>query len=49
MDKYKVGTVFELYENDNQEYIIVHNMEKDKWIYLLVTPVYNQSGRLKTD
>lgn len=49
MDKYKVGTVFELYENDEQEYIIVDNMEKDKWIYLLVTPVYNESGRLKTD
>lgn len=49
MDKYKAGTVFELYEDDKQEYIIVDNLEKENDVYLLVTPIYNEKGRIKTD
>ena len=49
MEKYKPGTVFELYKDDSQEYMIVNNIEKKENVYLLVVPVYNQDGRVKTD
>lgn len=49
MDKYKPGTVFELYKNDSQEYMIVNNVEKDETVYLLVVPVYKEDGKIKTD
>lgn len=49
MDKYKPGTVFDLYENDNQEYMIVNNVEKEKNVYLLVVPIYKEDGKIKTD
>lgn len=49
MEKYKIGTVFELYENENQEYLIVNNIEKEKNIYLLIVPVYNVKGKIKAN
>ena len=49
MDKYKPGTVFDLYENDDQEYMIVNNVEKEKNVYLLVVPIYKEDGKIKTD
>lgn len=42
MDKYNIGTIFELYENDNQQYVIINNFEKENNIYLLVAPVENK-------
>ena len=49
MDKYKIGTVFELYENDSQEYMIINNLEKEEYVYILVVPVYNIDKELKAD
>lgn len=49
MEKYKPGTVFELYKDDNQEYMIVNNVEKEENVYLLVVPIYNQDGEIKTN
>lgn len=49
MEKYKAGTVFELYKDDSQEYMIVNNVEKDEIVYLLVVPVYKEEGKIKTD
>lgn len=49
MERYKPGTVFDLYENDNQEYMIVNNVEKQDKVYLLVVPIYNKDGEIKTD
>ena len=49
MDKYKPGTVFELYENDDQEYMIVSNLEKENNVYILVIPVSKGEKTLKTD
>jgi len=49
MEKYKQGTVFELYKDDSQEYMIVNNIEKEDNVYLLVVPIYNQDGKIKTD
>lgn len=42
MDKYNIGTIFELYENDSQQYVIINNLEKENNIYLLVAPIENQ-------
>lgn len=39
MEKYKEGTIFELFENDNQNYIILKNVKIDKIQYLVVAPV----------
>ena len=49
MEKYKEGTVFELYENDPQEYIILKNVELDDDLYLVVVPVSNEENKLKMD
>lgn len=46
MNKYQEGTVFELYENDNKEYVIIKNVEIEKNIYLLVAPVYGEGKNL---
>ena len=49
MEKYKPGIVFELFKNDNQEYMIVNSVEKKEKVYLLIVPVYKQKGEIKTD
>ena len=49
MDKYKAGTVFELYKDDNQEYMIVNSVEKENSVYLLVVPIYKENEEIKTD
>ena len=49
MEKYKPGTVFDLYKDDNQEYMIVNNVEKENRVYLLVAPIYKENEEIKTD
>ena len=49
MEKFKPGTVFDLFENDDQEYMIVNNVEKEDKVYLLVVPIYNKGGEIQTD
>ena len=49
MERYKPGTVFNLYENDKQEYMIVNNVEKEEVVYILVVPIYKEDGKIKTD
>ena len=46
MDKYKEGTIFELFENDNQNYIILKNVKIDKIQYLVVAPVEGKFDNL---
>jgi len=40
MDKYKEGTVFELYEDDESQYVVLKNVEIDDSIYLLISQLY---------
>ena len=47
MEEYKVGTVFELYEEDQQRYIVLNSLDKDSRIYLLVAPMNDQNGEYK--
>lgn len=49
MERYKPGTVFDLFENDDQEYMIVNNVEKEDKVYILVVPIYNKDGEVKTN
>ncbi|MGN1299426.1 MAG: hypothetical protein ACI4UE_05535 [Candidatus Scatovivens sp.] len=50
MNKYKVGTVFELFENNNQEYMILDTFEKENFVYAFVTPINtDKKGVTKTD
>lgn len=46
MEKYKEGTIFELFENDNQNYIILKNVKIDKIQYLVVAPVEGKFDNL---
>ena len=45
MEKFKEGTVFEYSDED---YMIMNHIEKEGNAYLLVTPVFNEKGRMKT-
>lgn len=47
MEKYKEGTIFELFENDNQDYIILKNVKLDDVQYLVVAPVEGNIDNLK--
>lgn len=49
MEQYKEGTVFELYENDEQEYIILKNINIDGSKYLVVAPVNGEKENLKME
>lgn len=49
MEKYKEGTIFELFENDNQNYIILKNVKIDKIQYLVVAPVDGEFDNLNMD
>ena len=49
MEQYKEGTVFVLYENDPQEYIILKRVELEEDLYLVVVPVSNEENKLKMD
>lgn len=49
MEKYKIGTVFQLYEGEQQEYIILNNVKLEGGIYLLTTPIQSDNGEIKTD
>ena len=49
MEKYKIGTVFQLYEGEEQEYIILNNVKLEGGIYLLVTQIQSRNGEIKTD
>jgi len=49
MEKYKIGTVFQLYEGEEQEYVILNNVKLEGGIYLLITPIQSNNGEIKTD
>jgi len=49
MDKYKVGTIFQLYEDDEQLYVVMSNVELEKETYLLVTPVNQVEKNFQID
>lgn len=49
MDKYQVGTIFQLYENNEQLYLIVSNVELESGIYLLVVPIDNEEKNTKVE
>ena len=50
MNKYEIGTVFELFENNNQEYMIIDNYEKGENVYAFVTPIEtDKKGVVRTD
>ncbi|MBR5227407.1 MAG: hypothetical protein IKV94_02075 [Clostridia bacterium] len=49
MEQYKEGTVFALYENSDQEYIILKNVKSEEGIYLVVSPVLGDVNNLKLD
>jgi len=46
MEKYKEGSVFELYENDNSEFIILKKAEIENNIYLLISQLYGTKNNL---
>lgn len=47
MEQFQEGTVFELFENDPQEYIILKKLNLDEKIYLVVVPVDGEQDNLK--
>ena len=49
MEKYKIGTVFQLYEGEEQEYVILNNVKLESGLYLLITPIEMKNGEVKTD
>lgn len=49
MNKYEVGTVFELFENDKQEYIILDTYDKDEYVYAFVTTISDKKGTVTAD
>lgn len=50
MSKYEVGTVFELFENEEQEYIILDTYDKGEYVYAFVTPIdTDKKGATRAD
>lgn len=50
MNKYEVGTVFELFENEDQEYMILDNYEKGENVYVFATPIEtDKKGVIRSD
>ncbi len=49
MSGYEIGTVFDLYDDDPQRYMVINNLEKENNIYLLASPVQNDNGMWKID
>ena len=47
MNKYKEGTVFELYDNDDRKFMILKNTEIEDVIYLVVAPVNDEEEKIK--
>ena len=47
MDKYKEGTIFSLYEDSDEDYLVLKRSEIDGNIYILVTPVKINEDNLK--
>lgn len=47
MDKYKEGTVFELYDDDDRRFIVLKHTEIDGVDYLVVTPVNDEEEKIK--
>ncbi len=47
MNDYEIGTVFDLYDDDPQKYMVINKCEKENNIYLLASPVNNDSGSWK--
>lgn len=50
MNKYETGTVFELFENDIQEYVILDSYDKGENVYVFATPVEREkTGVIRAD
>jgi len=49
MDKYQEGTLFQLYENDEQLYLVVSKVELELGIFLLTVPVDNIENNTKIE
>ena len=50
MNKYEIGTVFELFENDNQEYVILDSYDKGENVYVFATAIENvKKGATRVD
>lgn len=50
MSKYEVGSVFELFENEKQEYIILDTYDKGENVYAFVTPIdTDKKGATRAD
>lgn len=47
MDKYKEGTVFELYDDDDRRFIILKHTEINGVDYLVVTPINDEEEKIK--
>ncbi len=47
MGDYEIGTIFDLYDDDPQKYMIINSLEKEKNIYLLASPVRDEAGSWK--
>ena len=47
MNKYKEGTVFELYDNDDRKFIVLKHVEIEGVDYLVVTPVNDKEEKVK--
>lgn len=49
MEQYKEGTVFSLYEDSDDDYIVLKTLNLDNKIYLIVCPVTGEKENLKMD
>lgn len=49
MEQYKEGIVFNLYEDDDQEYMILKNINIEGITYLVVVPVHGERENLKME
>lgn len=47
IEDYKPGTVYELYENDSQEYIIIDTIEEKENLFFFTAPVIGTKKDLK--
>ena len=47
MNQYKEGTVFQIRDGENEEYIVLKNMQIDGELYLVVAPISGEKDNLK--
>lgn len=49
MEQYKEGTVFEMYEGDDKDYVVLKKTNIENKIYLVVAPLKNKEDNSKID